>query len=71
MKNDTKMFDQRTVRKSIENGVTKEEDYKKYLKALPDESNAAEEVPYEDENDLDIPLDISDEGSEDETKEEA
>ena len=71
MKNDTKVFDQRTIRKSIENGVTREEDYKKYLKALPDESNAAEEVPYEDENDLDIPPDISGEGSEDETKEEA
>ena len=48
----TKFFDQRTVRKSIENGVTKEEDFNKFLKSLPDEASLADEVPYKDEDDL-------------------
>ncbi|MDO8519022.1 MAG: hypothetical protein Q7T11_02535 [Deltaproteobacteria bacterium] len=47
-----KIFDQRTVRKQIEDGTTKEEDYKKFLKTLPDESANADQVPYEDEDDL-------------------
>ena len=56
-----RIYDHRTVRKSIADGATKAEDYNKFLKSLPDETDQAEEVPYEDENDLDIPLEITEE----------
>lgn len=58
MKTPDKIYDQRTVRKSIEDGVTKPEEYNKFLKALPDESSIAEEVPYTDEDD-ELPIEIS------------
>lgn len=59
----TKVYDQRTIRKNIEDGVTKAEEYNKFLKALPDEANIAEEVPYTDEDD-ELPPE-STEGAED------
>lgn len=46
---DPKLFDQRIVKRNIQQGLIKEEDHQKFLKSLPDEKNNYEEVPFEEE----------------------
>lgn len=48
--NDPKYFDQRTIRRNIENGVIKEDEFQKFLKSLPDEAQNGQEAPLEDDD---------------------
>lgn len=50
MSKDLKYLDQRTYQRNIKSGLIKEDDYKSHMKALPDDAQNCEEVPFEDEN---------------------
>ena len=46
---DNRFLDHRTLKRNLAQGLVKEEDYQKFLKSLPDESENCETVPFEDE----------------------
>ncbi len=41
---DSKLFDKRTVKRNITNGLITREDYEKYISSLPDTASMAEPV---------------------------
>ncbi len=64
MKNESRNFDLRTVKRNVESGLIKEDDHTKFLKSLPDESNNFETLPFEEEIEEDLDDVESDEESE-------
>lgn len=56
---DIKLFDQRTLKRNLEKGLLKEDDYQKYLKSLPNDEDNFETVPF-DEDEVVLEEDPSD-----------
>ncbi len=68
--NELKVFDQRTVKRNIKQGLIKNEDYQKFIKTLPDDAEALDILPFEDPEAIDIIDDIIEDDFDDITTEE-
>lgn len=53
---ETKLFDRRTFKRHIKKGLITDKDRQSYLASLPDDAKNFEEVPFEDPNELVVPI---------------